>query len=224
MRTSIGNMLRRSVLMGALSLTMLLVLLRWNDANAPACAVAPPRSNPAARAGDISAAWGMTESYSHLVPMDDRTTALSVWNIYTYNVIITFPKGLLNTATAFTFTPKSRETLPVPLTTLDYFFTLDGDYIIRREIEAQAVSFVGGKYPEFEWRYSNNLGGIDEQTLTLYYYTSDLGTPPAQIWKSQTGSVDAENNKTVSKLDGLGKFGFGGYKSRNCLPVILNNR
>jgi hypothetical protein len=229
-RTLTKTLLCRLAVMNILAVVLFVGLLWWNSTFAlPHIAAQTsatqlfPESFAAAFPSDISATWDSTEPYTQLVPLGDKLTELTRWDIYTHHVFITFPEGLLNAAAIFTFTPKTSESLPAPLMALDRFFTLEGDWVIRSQnVGAQDVSFQGGKYPEFELEYPNDLGEISERTLGLYYYTTDFGTPPTYIWKLQEGFVIAEKNKAVFKLGGLGKFGFGGYRALCYLPLVLN--
>lgn len=183
---------------------------------------ASARPLPPAWGDDRALGWGYTSPVTKFVSQDDVTR----WDeelFSLYNVVITFPAHLFSNdlGAVFTFTPESGYTFTAPMTSLDRFFRLDGEYVYPQGMQAQ-VSFNWGKWPEIEWHYQDpgDLAGIQESTLKLYWY---LGFPGGRFWKVQQGTVDMENNTARFQMESTGVFGFAGYGGQLYLPIVARS-
>ena len=175
----------------------------------------------------LAPAWGSNQVFTQSYTSSETI----VWPIPSCSVVITLPQGLIGDdrktwLAIFTFTTKSEMAFPTPLLSSNSFFSLDGDYVLdvsasgSAEIEPQDLSFNYGMAPLIEWHYQEvDLGEIQESTLHLY---REWGVAGNQYWAPQTGWVDTENNKVYSSIEALDTYGFGGYRDRLYLPLILN--
>ncbi len=173
--------------------------------------------------------WGATEPVTILF----TSTQTIRWDLTPYHAAITLPKDLVSSGSfrpsvVLTFTPKSGYVFSAPLTSLEHFFELDGDYLIGggealpAELEAQDVAFNPQALPQIEWQYQDaELVGVQETSIRLYVYWKLFGL---ESWNVQSGTVYPESNRAVFQMNRVGVYGFGGYRGLVYLPIVLKNK
>ncbi|MBN1937047.1 MAG: hypothetical protein JW934_20480 [Anaerolineae bacterium] len=221
---------------------MMLAALLWLCATASTQATGqPPAVTRTTSYAQSAPAWGSTEPvWGSTEPVWGSTEPVTIlftstetirWNIAPYSAVITLPKDLLSASGSYrphaiiTFTPTSGYTFTAPLTALDQFFALDGKFVLdgmaasQPQIEAQAVAFNPEALPNIEWYYQDaELLGVQETSLQLYVYWKLFGL---EGWDAQPGSIYPDGNQAVFEMSRVGTYGFGGYRGRLYLPIIL---
>lgn len=209
--------------------TMLALLLWLCAAAATEAAETTPDVIQPAPAAQIAPAWGSTEPVTILF----TSTQTIRWDLAPYNAAITLPQDIVSSGSfrpsaIFTFTPQSSRVFSAPLTALDQFFYLDGEFVldgmqeIPPDIEAQAIAFNPQALPQIEWQYQDaELLGVQESSVQLYVYWKLFGL---ETWDAQLGTVYSDSNQAVFRMSRVGLYGFGGYKGRLYLPLALKNK
>ncbi len=209
--------------------TMLALLLWLCAAASTEAAEKTPAIIEPAPGAQIAPAWGATQPVTILF----TSTQTVRWDLFPYSAAITLPKDIVSSGSfrpsaIFTFTPASNSVFSAPLTALDRFFNLDGEFVldglqeIPPDIETQAIAFNPQFLPKIEWQYQDaELLDVQESSIQLYVYWKLFGL---EVWDAQPGTVYPDGNRAVFQMSRVGLYGFGGYQGQLYLPLVLKNK
>jgi hypothetical protein len=192
----------------------LLVLLLCAGRGAPALSASSGSGMDAAHSrvwagtgSDLGPTWTSTQPVTTEVDKEPY-----VWAITQHGVTVTFYRGSVRGAAWFTFTPKSKATLPHGYLSTPYVFDLKGTF--------KSTDWDVSLWPpgiQIELKYDpSQLGQIEPRTLQFFH----LGTIE---WNPHGGDVDLAARTLTTRTMRTESFAVGGRPPQKYvhLPLVI---